>query len=300
MVARNDATWTRRPLSRDNAAAMDAWNDELRGIRERRGVSRQELAERCGLSAHTLRSYELGRRHPTRGHLLELLKCLKADERSRNIILAGAGLAPDAPVERFREPNIPPRDAVRLIQRRPLPAVLLNDRTEVLAVSGAAWRLFGMPEYESNPPRTRSALTEVTFRVTAARVVNWDELIGQILQFFKASLPDNRSIDSAGPPISTIVRKLTADTEQWARLVELWRTTPPFRGRMTGYMYPCVWSGPGGAIRFNVFVGCLNTEVGLYAHSMVPADAQSHLLLDELLAARPARRRARSARPRRR
>ncbi len=60
---------------------------------------------------------------------------------------------------------------------------------------------------------------------------------------------------------------------------------------MTGHMYTSIWSAPGGAIHFTVFIGCLNTEVGLYAHTMVPADAQSHLLLDELLADRPTRRR---------
>ncbi|TAK58281.1 MAG: XRE family transcriptional regulator [Dehalococcoidia bacterium] len=273
---------------------MDAWNDELRSIRERRGMSRDELAERCGLSAHSLRSYELGRRRPTRDHLLDLLRCLTADERSRSIILAGAGLAPEAPVDRFREPNVPPREAARLIRHRPLPAVLLNDRTEVLAVSGAAWRLFGMPEYEANPPKHRSALTEITFRAIAARVQNWDEVIGQILQFLKAGLPADHSIESAGTPITTIVRKLAAaDPSMWERFVRVWRASPPFRGRMTGHTYPGVWSVPGGTIRFNVFVGCLNTEVGLYAHTMVPADAQSHLLLDELLAGRPSRRRAR-------
>src|SRR5512146_2297517 len=132
---------------------MDAWYDQLRSIRERRGMSRQEVADLCGISAHSLRSYELGRRRPTRKHLLDLLRCLQADERTRNVILADAGLAPEAPVDRFREPNLPPREAAALIRRRPLPAVLLNDRTEVLAVSGAAWRLFGMPPHEANPPR---------------------------------------------------------------------------------------------------------------------------------------------------
>ncbi len=276
---------------------MDAWYDQLRSIRERRGVSRQELADLCGLSAHSLRSYELGRRRPTRDRLVELLRCLQADERTRNVILAGAGLAPEAPVDRFREPNVPPREAVQLIRRRPLPAVLLNNRMEVLAVSGAAWRLFGMPQYEANPPRHRNTLTELTIRAISARVRNWDEVIGQILAQLKAGLPNDQSIESAGTSITTIMAKLaTADPGMWERFVKLWRTTPPFRGRMTGHMYLSVWNVPGGTIRFNAFVGCLNTEVGLYAHTLVPADAQSHRLFDELLAERPRRRRSAPAR----
>ena len=53
---------------------------------------------------------------------------------------------------------------------------------------------------------------------------------------------------------------------------------------MTGHMYTCNWRAERGTIRLNCFVGCLNTEVGLYAHTMVPADAKSHVLLDKLLA----------------
>jgi transcriptional regulator with XRE-family HTH domain len=278
---------------------MDAWYDQLRSIRERCGMSRHEAADRCGLSAHSLRSYEVGRRRPTRDHLLRLLKCLNVGDHARNVILASAGLAPEGPIDRFREPNVPPREAARMTRSRPLPALLLNDRTEVLAVSGAAWRLFGMPEYEAHPPKHRGALTELAARAVAARVQNWDEAIGQILQFAKAGLPRDRPIDEVNSPIAATVRKLAADEPaMWKRFEDLWRVTRPFRGRMTGHIYPSVWSVPGGAIRFNVFIGCLNTEVGLYIHAMVPADARSHMLLEEVLAGRGTATR-RSAAPRR-
>ncbi len=263
---------------------MDAWNEKLRSIRERRGLSRQELAERCGVSVDSLRSYELGRRRPTCDHLLDLLNCLKADEHSRGIILAGAGLAPESPVERFREPNVPPREAVQLIRRRPLPAFLLNERAEVLAVSGAAWRLLGMRDRDQRP-RRRGAMSEIAFRMAAARLVNWDEVMSELIQFFKAGQPENLSLDAAGPPISTTVKKLAAEEPaRWGRVARLWESTPPFRGRMTGRTYSCVWRAEGGVIHFNVFVGCLNTEIGLYAHTLVPADAKSHRVLERLLA----------------
>jgi len=262
-------------------------------------MSRIEVAGRCGLSAHSLRSYEVGRRRPTRSHLLRLLRCLEAGDHDRNAILASAGLAPEAPIDRFREPNVPLREAVRMTRSRPLPAVLLNDRTEVLAISGAAWRLFGMPEYEANPPKHRGALTELATRAVAARVQNWDEAIGQVLQFAKAGLPRDRAVDDVNSPIAATVKKLAADDPaMWKRFVDLWRVTRPFRGRMAGHIYSSVWNVPGGAIRFNVFIGCLNTEVGLYIHAMVPADAQSHVLLEEVLASRPAASR-RAARPQR-
>ena len=163
-------------------------------------MSREELADRSGLSADSLHSYELGRRHPTREHLVDLLKCLKVRQPTRNLILADAGLAAEGPVERFREPNVPTKQAALLIRQRPLPAFLINERGEVLAVSGAAWRLFGMRDYEINPPRRRSVLSAITFRVAAERVLNWDEVISQTIQFFKAGLRDERSLDAPGPP----------------------------------------------------------------------------------------------------
>ena len=276
---------------------MDAWYDLLRRVRERRGMSRQELAERCGLSTHSLRSYELGRRRPTRGHLLDLLKCLKAGERSRNIILAGAGLAPDAPVERFREPNVPLKEAVQLIRRRPLPAFLLDDRAEIIAISGAAWRLLDLPQYEHRPPRRPGALSELTFRVAASRVVNWDVVMGQTIQFFKAGLPDDTTAMASGSLANrTLMRVAAGDPKLMSRFADLWQRTPPFRGRMTGHMFPSIWRFPGGDIHFNVFIGCLNTEVGLYAHTMVPADAKSHQLLERVLRGEASRSRAKTRR----
>jgi transcriptional regulator with XRE-family HTH domain len=264
---------------------MPTWNAQLRDAREARGLTRQALADLSGQSSDSLRSYELGRRRPTREHLSHLLACMKLDKTSRNLILVGAGFAPDAPPEKFPEPNIPTKEAVRLIQQRPLPAFLVNARAEILAVSGAAWRLFGMRDYELDPPKRRSVLSATVFQVSAARLVNWDEVIGQTIQFLKAGLREAPSVDAAGPPVNAILEKLTAGNPAlMTRFVELWETTPPFRGRMTGYMYPSVWSAPGGTIRFNCFIGSLNTEIGLYAHTLVPADAQSHLLLEKLLA----------------
>jgi transcriptional regulator with XRE-family HTH domain len=279
-----DAVWTGRRASL-TLSLMPTWNAQLRAARESRGISRQALADLSGQSFESLRSYELGRRRPTREHLTHLLKCLKLDRTSRNLILAGAGFAPDAPVERFPEPNVPTQEAVRLIRERPLPAVLVNARAEVLAVSGAAWRLLGMRDYELDTPRRRNVLSAIVFHEAAARLVNWDEVIGQTIQFFKAASLENPSVDAAGPPVDVILEKLTAgDPALMTRFVELWETTPPFQGRMTGHTYPSVWNSPGGTIRFNCFVGCLNTEMGLYAHTWVPADAKSHLRLEKLLA----------------
>ena len=262
---------------------METWNAELRAVRESRGISREELADRCGLSVNSLRSYELGRRRPTREHLSRILKCLKLDGPPRNLILVRAGFASDAPVERFPEPSIPTKEAVQLIRQRPWPAFLLNAQAEILAVSGAAWRLLGVPDRELS--RRRSVLTLATRSAIATRAENWDELVSGMIQFFKAAVPEEASLDTPGPYLASILKQLTrGDAALMERFVELWKNTPPFRGRMTGLMYRCLWKAPSGTMGFTCHIGCLNTEIGLYAHTWIPADARSHLLLEGLLA----------------
>jgi transcriptional regulator with XRE-family HTH domain len=263
---------------------MPDWNAQLRAAREQLGMSREALAELSGQSVESLRSYESGRRHPTREHLCRLLECMKLDKPHRNLILADAGFAPESPVERFPEPNVPMNEAAELVRGRPLPTFLLNQRAEVLALSDSAWRLVELPDLESNPTARRSVLTVATRRALASRAENWDEIVTGMIQVFKAGVPEESDLDAPGPYLKAILKQLTAgDAALTTRFVELWETAPAFEGRVTGLMYSCVWKAPVDTIRFNCLIGCLNTEIGLYAHTWIPADAQSHLRLEELL-----------------
>jgi transcriptional regulator with XRE-family HTH domain len=267
---------------------MPTWNEQLRAARKGLGMSRQALADLSGQSYESLRSYELGRRRPTREHLAHLLKSMKLDQPARNLVLVSAGFAPEAPVERYPEPNIPSSEAVRLIRQRAWPAFLVSQRAEVLAVSGATERLLGLVEPGRNLTPRRSVLTAATRRALAARAANWDELVAGLIAFFKAGVPEEPSLDAPGPYLNAALKQLTAgDPALMTRFVALWETTPPFQGRMTGFEYSTIWNARNGTIRFSCHVGCLNTEIGLYAHTWIPADAQSHRLLEELLASSP-------------
>lgn len=263
-----------------------AWNAELRAARESRGLSREELADLADLSFDSLRSYELGRRRPTRAHLSRLLKHLKLDAPARNRILVDAGFASDAPLERFPEPNIPMKEAVRLVRDRPWPAFLLNRRAEVLAISGPAERLLGVSDEGLQLfGRRRSILTATTRRVLASHVENWSDAVPGMIALFKSAVPEEPSLDAPGPYLKAVLNQVTAgDPVLIARFTKLWETTPPFRGRMTGLVYPTTWNTAAGKIRLRCLVNCLNTDVGLYSHNFMPSDAASHHLLEKLLA----------------
>lgn len=56
--------------------------DELREMRERKGISQKELAEITGLSVRTICRYEAGETQPDRGKMKLLLEVLQENERS--------------------------------------------------------------------------------------------------------------------------------------------------------------------------------------------------------------------------
>jgi transcriptional regulator with XRE-family HTH domain len=258
------------------------WNEHLRRLRQNGNVTRVELARRTGISTESIRSYEFGRRRPTRRQMSRLLDELDANAASRNIILAGAGFAPETPVGRYAEPNIPKKEATRFVRGLGWPALLLNPRTEVLAVSDAARRLLRLTDRDvAGRP---AVLTAATLRAMATQLLNWDELVVGVLALFKAGAPEE-SLENPGPYLNAIRKQLTAgDATIKRRFAELWATTPALQGRISGLTYRCLWKDAIGKIEFTCQIGCLNTELGLYAHTWIPAESRSHRVLEKLLA----------------
>lgn len=279
---RRDARTEKHPLMQEDAQMLD-WHEQLRVARESAGMSRREVAVTSRLSADSLRSYELGRRRPTREHLLHVLQCIKVDQATRNRILAGAGFAIETPIDRFPEPNVSTKEAVKMARERPWPAFLVDSKLEILALSAPAWRLLG--QFDRDLPARRSVLTVITRREVRTRVQNLTPILSLVVQFFKHGVPHESSLERPGPYLSRILQQLVGgDPALVAKFSELWAATPPFQTRITGTVYPCVWNSDVGTMRFNGLITCLNAAEGLYCHNWIPADAQSHLLLEKLLA----------------
>ena len=264
---------------------MPTWSAELRALRQRRGLTPAELAARAAISAESIRSYEMGRRRPTRTQLARVLDSLVADRQSRNLIFTGAGFAPDLPVGRFAEPNLPQPQAVRLVAERPNPTFLLNHRAEVVEANAPGRKLLGLPSGRRSR-RNRDALTAAARRALAERCENWESVAIQMIRILKASDPEDRSLIPPGPSFAAALDEITAgDPARMERLAELWEATPEWRERWTGQAYPFIWkAGPRSHIQFDCLVSCLNTELGLFMHNFVPADARSYHALEKLLA----------------
>lgn len=278
---------------------MQAWNLELRTLRKSAGLTVGELARLAHMSEASVRAYELGRRHPTREHLLRLLTCLRVDVQSRSRVLVRAGYAPDIAFDRFAEPNLPVNEAIRVTQERAWPTFLINRRTEILGLSAPARALVGLPDVLVAPRERRSVLTVATRHAIATMAENWDQIVTGMVALFKAGVPDDADLGNSGPYLSSLVDELTTgDRSLMSRFVRIWNSTGPFAGRITGTAYSCTWKSGDGPIRLNCIVSCLNTELGLYLHAWIPADSLSHRRLEMLMKASAASARTNRTEPR--
>jgi transcriptional regulator with XRE-family HTH domain len=265
---------------------MPRWNEALRALRRRRGLASRELASRIGISFESIRSYETARRRPPRAQLARILDCLAADRPSRNLIFTGAGFAPDTPIGRFVEPDMPPLEAVRLVDRRPAPALLLDFRADVVAGNAPARKLFGLPSGRA-PRRNVHALTVAASHAFAEGCENWEAVAVQTIRIIKASGVAAETDEDAGALPPGIEALAGGQSARLHRFAELWAATPPRRDRLTGHAYPVIWrAGARSRIHLDCLMSCVNTDLGLFVHEYIPTDAKSHRALEKLLAGR--------------
>jgi transcriptional regulator with XRE-family HTH domain len=109
----------------------------VREWRQRRRLSREELARAAGVSARELAHVETGRERPSRELLLALAGGLELPARERDGLLRAAGHAPPAAGE-----DEPARAAIkRMLERHePFPALAV-DHGWTLVAANAAWPL---------------------------------------------------------------------------------------------------------------------------------------------------------------
>jgi transcriptional regulator with XRE-family HTH domain len=264
---------------------MATWNEQLRELRRGRSRTPSDLAACSGISQSSIRSYELGRRHPTREHLSRLLDCLGADAPARNVILADAGFASAVAVGTSVETSVPEKEAVQLLHRRPWPAFLVNHRADVLAVNAVAQRFLGLPPARPGAPYP-SILTFATRRALASKCENWDMAVIVMIRGFKAGNPQAGTLDTPSPAFTRLLEAVCAgDPALVAKFTELWSNMPPWRGPFAGVVYETIWKGGGRQrIRFDCAINCVNAEAGLYFHDWIPADSTSFRLLEKQLA----------------
>ncbi len=270
-----------QPVAGDWSAKLEAARKDLR-------LSRTALAELSGVSAPTIKAYEYGLRHPTRGLLIAILDALKLERNARDSILVGAGLAPDGQFlgpDRFPAYMFTAQEALEHMEELPWPAFIFNDVLEVVVANQVAQRLWGIDlDREFPKPIDRNMLAVSSSPRFAGKVDNWEEMVGVAISVFKGHHRGPEALDSLSPYFAEVVQRFSqGDPTHAARFAALWQQTEG-RDPKVRWTYPVIWHEAGiGRITFKALVTTANEPDGLAFNDWVPMDARSWECLAEIL-----------------
>lgn len=271
--------------------SANGWSQRLLAARKALRISRSELAARAGMSAQTVKAYELGLRHPSRSLLTALLDALKMERRARNEILEAAGFAADG---RHLGPDRAPNymytldEALEYIERLPWPAFVFNDVIEVVVANRVAQRLWSVDlENEFLEPIERNMLGISTLPRFGDNIQNWDELISVGISVFKGHHLGAESLESTSLYFGEILERFVKGNPEYAvRFAGLWQQAEPHEAKVR-WEYPVEWKEPGvGHITFRGIATTCNEPDGLAFNDWIPVGAESWANLAAALACR--------------
>jgi len=268
---------------------MAEWFRMLTEARIRLGLSQAELAARAHVSLASVKSYEQGRRHPSRPYLIAMLDALQIDRGWRNEILSAAGFSPDGLAVRahnIEEWQFTPLEAELEIADYAWPSFVLTERMEVIAANAVSQALWGVDlRREFVDPIDRNLLSVASNPRFAERVVNWDQAIETIAGSWKGYHRAEESLTSPTPYLKAVLERfLAGDPKYVQRFAAAWeRADFPRNRQRLRWSYPVVWDEPGiGVMRFRCLVSTMSEIDGLAVNDWIPRDAESWSNLDRL------------------
>jgi len=271
---------------------MQAWSTQLTAARRSVGLTQEEVGGLAGISSSSIKSYELGRRRPTSAHLRQIFDALNADWRIRSEIMVALGLVPELPalggrasVERYMTLD----EATEAIAHRAWPALVLNERVELLAMNRAGFRILPIEPERLHDPVERNLLVVALDPKHAWRLVNWDEGVSLMIATFKAHIHGPESLEDPSSYFSAVLGRVYAgDPRLVRRFIELWDAIPGSYPSKVSWNYQMVWRTPESEVlRFRCFVNSVNELHCLDIDDWFPGDAESFARLERLLVSPP-------------
>ncbi len=256
------------------------WRGLLRGVRHGLAMTREQLADRSGVAAATIKAYESGRRNPSRPLLTALLTGLCVERFVRNQVLEGAGFRPDGLDVWPRNPDfaLTLEDAVAEIGACGWPAFVSGEGLKLIAANRPYERLWGRP----SAPRAASTpgdnfLAWMSYPPIADRVKNWDEVTSFLIGELKGSLRFPEEVpEGTSPHIrAALDRFFSGEAGYVARYLALWERVPAARAKAR-FSYRVVIDHPRyGRLAFRCLGMGVNEVDGLILNDWVPEDAQT-------------------------
>lgn len=264
------------------------WAELLQDARKNLRLSRAELARLSGVSTQTVKSYELGLRHPTRPMLRAILEALKLERGLRDVILQAAGFAPiGAEIGPAVQPgfHFAVEEAAEYMETLAWPAFVLDDLMQVVSANSMMQRLWGVDVERDYPDLAgRNMLLFATRPRFADRVLNWDELVSNGIAVYKGHHLGSETIEAPSTYFSNILQAMIQDDARYVtRFFALWPKVEP-HGAKVRWGYPVVWGTEDGPqIRFQAIVTTCNEPKGLAFNDWVPTDAESWACMRAML-----------------
>ena len=264
------------------------WRARLRHEREQLGLTQAGLGTAAGLSPEAIRKYESGARTPNRGHLLAILGVLQVPQVRARGILAEAGFS--AAEQVFPTDAHPGyfytlEEASAEIERMPWPQFVVDNVMEIAAANRAASLLWGVDLAAELAGRERSQLHFLAL-IAEPRFANFEECLAMVVGVLKGVPDGGAAIDAPGPWAEQVLGQFAANNPgALASLLHVWERTAarPPKSRWT---YRIVWREPEGEMRFTGVVSTASEPDGLSFNDWIPADAESHAILELVLAGR--------------
>jgi transcriptional regulator with XRE-family HTH domain len=264
----------------------NGWRSLLREARGAVSMTRDELAERSGVAAVTIKAYELGQRNPSRPLLTALLTALGVDRFLRNQVLEGAGFRPDGLDVWARNPDfaLSLEEALAEAESCRWPAFVSGEGLKLIATNGAYGRLWGRP---SSPQGAAAAgdsfLSWLSYPAVADRLKNWDEVMAFLIGELKGSLRFPEEVpEGTSPHIkAALERFFLGDATYIARYLALWERVPAARAKAR-FSYRVVMDHPRlGVLTFGCLGMGVNEVDGLILNDWVPEDADTWSRLEQ-------------------
>ena len=269
------------------------WRKRLRHERAQLGLTREQLAERCGLSKEAIRGYEDGRRRPRREHLAQVMYALRLDSTDRRQIMVDAGFAPDARVDAqlLSENWHTVESAVAECERHAWPAFVLDEAGDIAGANAAYQALTGQ-DLSPGSRTERSAFVLASTPSYADHLVNFDEAVSVILGVFKSSRLAPTDLQRPEPRFKDAIERFAAGDPDYVRRVgEIWARTPIDWTRKEHWSYPVIWRhAPGVILRFESLVTTASIVDEMLIIDWIPLDARTWRILDRITRPRTKKR----------
>jgi transcriptional regulator with XRE-family HTH domain len=269
----------------DEMAQGDHWSTQLRRHRERKGLTREGLAARAGISASAIKSIERGKRHPKEDTLKALTDALGLTRDEANPIRLAAGYSVDwYGLLHERYPSTP-EDLQAQVDEYPWPAFITNQSFDLLHANRAFELVWDVDlSRERLGPGERNFLSGATEPRFLDYVDNFDELVTYMIGLVKGDPRWQQSPANPAPWLQDVMDKLSEGNPRlFARIGALWQQAEPIPHR-SRHIYHVSWRHRGETpMRFVCSTSIADLWNELSWNEWVPADAESWSALKHIL-----------------